>query len=209
MIIKSNKRRTRVIFDGNSLTNQSQSGLVSGQRYPLTCYSSLLSSGKKVDYFNYSIGSRRTSTLTSEYYTKFATSMIRSNDVVVFWEITNEAHDLTSDTNGTQLYANVVAYCNQAKSSGAKVVVVTGIARDMTGFDDADITDRIFACNALIRANWSSFADGIADVALLPQFDAKADVANTTYYNADRTHLTDAGYDLVAGVVHTTLITIL
>ena len=199
----------RVFFDGNSLTNQSQNGLVGGQRYPTTCYSSLVSANKKVSYFNYGIGSRRTATLTSEFGSKFANTMLRPNDIVVFWEITNEAHDFTTDTQGTALYANVVEYCNQARSYGAKVVVVTGIARDMTGFDDANITDRIFACNALIRANWSTFADAIADVALLPQFDTKSDTTNTTYYNADQTHLTDVGYDLIAGTVYTAINTLL
>ena len=209
IIARSTKSRTRVIFDGNSLTDQAENGLVAGQRYPLTCYSSLLAAGKKVDYFNYGIGSRRTATLTSEIGAKFASSMVRPNDIIVFWEITNEAHDLTTDTQGTQLYANVQAYCAAARSYGAKVIVVTGIARDMTGFDDANITDRIFACNALIRANWSSFCDGIADVALLSAFDAKADTTNTTYYNADKTHLTNVGYDLIAGTVQAAIQTLL
>ena len=96
-------------------------------------------------------------------------------------------------------------YCNQARNAGAKVVLLTGIARDMTGFDDANISDRIFACNSLIRTNSSSICDALADVGVLPEFDQKADVANTTYYNSDRTHLTNTGYDLVAGVVNTAI----
>lgn len=193
----------RLFFDGNSLTEQGAATLTGGQRYPITCYNSLVTNGRKIAYFNYAVGGLPTPQLTTDFNSKFATLMLQPNDIVVFWEITNDAHNLTTDTNGTQLYNNVVAYCNQAKNAGAKVVVLTGIARDMTGYDDANITDRIFACNALIRANYVNFADRLADVAQLTQFDEKADVANTTYYNGDRVHLTNAGYDLIAGVVQT------
>lgn len=190
----------RIIFDGNSLTNQGASGLVGAQRYPLTCYESIRLLFNNNAYFNFAIGSRRTQTLTAEFDTKILPST-RPGDVIVFWEITNNAHDLIDDTEGTELFANVVAYCDQVRNHNLTCVCLTGIARDMTAFDDAGITDRIFACNALMRANPSSFCDLLVDVAALTQFDNVADVANTTYYNSDRCHLTNTGYDLIATTV--------
>ncbi len=97
----------------------------------------------------------------------------------------------------------MVNYCNVARSYGLKVIVVTGIARYVIagGLDDPNITNRIFAVNAKIRTNWASFCDGYADPAVLTQFDNIADVIDATYYNADRVHLTNAGYDLIAPLI--------
>lgn len=190
----------RILFDGNSLTEQGAAAFVNGQRYPTTCYNSIISSSTNFSYHNYAVGGKTTQELTSDFSSKFG-SMCRPNDILVFWEICNDAHNLTIDTNGTQLYSNVVAYCNQAKALGLKVIVLTGIARDYPAYDDANITDRIFACNALIRSNWATFCDAVADVAANAAFDSKSDTANTTYYHTDRTHLTNVGYDLVASIV--------
>lgn len=190
----------RIIFDGNSLSNQSENGLVGGQRYPLQVYESIKPLHKQIGYFNYSIGSRRTQTLTSEFDTKVLPSC-QPGDIIVFWEITNNAHDLVDDTEGTALFANVVAYCDQVRNHDLICVCLTGIARDMPSFDDANITSRIIACNNLMRADPSSFCDLLVDVGALTQFDSKADTTNTTYYNSDRTHLTNTGYDLIATTV--------
>jgi len=201
VIYQGHKPGKRIIFDGNSLTNQGASGLVGGQRYPLTCYSQIVALGNPITYFNFGIGSRRTAALTAEFNTKVLPTC-RPGDWVVFWEITNSAHDYTSDTEGTALFADQVAYCTLVKSYGINVACLTGIARDMTGFDDANITSRILACNALMRAS-PSFCDLLIDVGMLPQFDTKADTTNLTYYNSDQTHLTNAGYDLIADKVYT------
>lgn len=208
MIIQGTRKQRNVIFDGNSLTNLDGAALTSGQRYPLTCYTSIVALAKKNAYLNFAVGGKRTDQLTSDFATKILPSL-KSNDIVVFWEICNQAHDLTSDVDGDALYASVVEYCDQARNYGAKVVLLTGIARDFPAFDDADITDRIFACNTQIRANAASICDALADVALLTQFDAKADATNTTYYRADQTHLTNTGYDLIAGTVYTAIETLL
>jgi hypothetical protein len=194
----------RIIFDGNSLTNQSQNGIVGGQRYPLTCFESIRILRTLNAYFNFAIGSRRTQTLTAEFDTKILPSA-SPGDIIVFWEITNNAHDLVDDTAGTALFANVVAYCDQVRNHGLICVCLTGIARDMPSFDDPDITSRIIACNDLMRANPSSFCDLLVDVGALTQFDAKTDTTNTTYYHSDRTHLTNTGYDLIASTVYTAM----
>jgi hypothetical protein len=203
MYIYGKRQARNIIFDGNSLTNLSAGNNTNGMRYPLTCYSSIAGLAKGYCFQNYSVGSRRTAALTAEFATKVL-PYGRQNDWIIFWEITNEAHDMTADTLGTQLYANVVAYCQQARNYGFKVACLTGIARDMPAFDDPNITDRIIACNNLMRAD-SSFCDVLIDVGALAQFDQKADTLDTTYYDSDRTHLTTVGYDLIASTVFSTL----
>lgn len=205
MVGRRNHRR--LIFDGNSLANFSGGNVFYGQRYPLTCYNSLTQT-QPLAYFNYSKGSERTATRTMNFPGQIG-PMVRPNDIVVFWEICNEAHDYTEDDNGDILYAHIVTYCNLVRSYGAKIIVLTGIARDMEGYDDADISSRIFACNAQIRSSWTSFCDGVADVGALSMFDQKTDTTNTTYYHTDQTHLTNTGYDTIASTVATVVQTFL
>lgn len=202
-IYKNIPKNIRLLFDGNSLTNQGANGLVGDQRYPIACYNSVAALNKRISYFNFGIGSRRTQALTDEFATKVVPST-RPGDIVIFWEITNEAHDFTTDTNGDLLFAHVQAYCAQARTYGLKIVVLTGIARLMVGFDDANITDRIMACNVQLRNNPSTY-DLLIDVAALSQFDNVLDTTDLTYYNADGTHLTNVGYDLIATTAYNSL----
>lgn len=203
--------KRRIHFDGNSLVNLAGTGTAPGvtQGYYLgTKTMSLLTSTDKPIYNCYGVGSKRTAALTADFPTKILPNFQRG-DIVVMWEITNDAHDEILDTTGVILYNNVVNYCNMVRSYGGYIILITGIARDMTGFDDANITDRIFACNTLIRANAASICDGVADFGALSIFDAKADVANSTYYMTDRTHIKNAAYDIAAPTLATVIDTLL
>ena len=170
--------KRKIHFDGNSLMNLSGAGTSPGtvNGYYVGSKTMSLISDLGLIYYCYGIGNKRTWQLTNDFPTKILPNL-QVNDIVVMWEITNNAHDETTDTTGTILYNNIVSYCNMVRGYGAKIIIVTGIARDMTGFDDANITDRIMACNALIRSNWATFCDAIADVGALSQFDQKADVS--------------------------------
>jgi len=95
------------------------------------------------------------------------------------------------------VYNNIVSYCNSRKASGFKVLVFTILPR--TGIAGANETARV-AINALIVANWASYADGVVDVAADARF---SDYNDTTYFQADKTHLTDAGETVVAGLAKT------
>jgi lysophospholipase L1-like esterase len=75
--------------------------------------------------------------------------------------------------------------------------------------DPADTVTRELAANVILRATWSTFADKLADVGAVTQFDSQADITNTTYYNADQLHLTSAGYVLVANAVYPQIQTLL
>lgn len=210
IIVNTNFHARSLWFEGNSLSNTNASLLLNSNYYPLKTYSLFTSNTYKLTYNNKSIAGKTTTEDTNEYPTKLS-PYIKKGDILIFWEISNEAHNLTTDTFGTQLYANVVAYCNQAKTlnPGIKIIVLTMIARDYPAYDDANTFARGQACNALIRANYASFCDAVCDVALLTQFDTKADAANATYYLADRTHLTAAGYDIIATAVYNTILTLL
>lgn len=191
---KSNRRR--LIFDGNSLMVNSEGPLAGGQRLALRAYNAVISAGVNLVYHNCGLGGQRIINRINNFDSNFNGNS-SEGDILVFWEISNAAHDYTTDTDGTQLYADMMTYFAKAKTYGLKTVCITGIARDYPSYDDPDITDRIFACNALLRATPTNI-DVIADAALLTPFDEKTDTTNATYYHTDQTHLKNAGYDYIS-----------
>jgi lysophospholipase L1-like esterase len=126
-------------------------------------------------------------------------------NVLVIWGGTN---DMNAGATGAATYANLVAYCNArraaAGAAGLKIVVLTTIARTLTAISDAQFEIDRLAYNALIRANYATFADALVDIATDTHFDAPADTNDTTYY-VDKTHLTVAGYAIVAAAVKVAL----
>jgi lysophospholipase L1-like esterase len=131
--------------------------------------------------------------------TDYATwgSMVRPNDIIVVWELTN---DLNANSATAQVaYDNMNNYALTLRNAGAYVVGLTCIARDSAGLS-ANFDTRRTACNSLLLAS-SNFHE-IIDVASLPEFNAIADCSNTTYYNADKVHLTQAGYELIADAIY-------
>lgn len=209
MVLRAPRRaiqQRQVIFHGNSLSDFGDGLTLNVQRFPTTCYNSIKLLNKSLAYSNrYSTGGRRTYQMTADFATEVGNNSL-PNDILIFWEICNDAHDKVSDTAGTAIYQDVLDYCAVAQTYGLRIVVLTGIPRLYPGLDDAGITSRIFACNALMRANATPPWELLIDVASLSQFDAEADINNATYYMAsDKTHLTNAGYDLIAGKVYTDL----
>lgn len=190
MIVRGNNKRT-VFFDGNSLSNLEASNVTNGYRYPTTAYNAI--TGTRPCFYPCGIGGRRTVTLISEFTTKILPNA-KPNDIVVFLEITNEARDGMA---AQDIINNVQTYCEQARSYGLKVVVCTCPAGKLSS-DPADSVTIQLAANAILRNTWTNFADRLADIGALPEFDSQSDITNTTYYNADQVHMTGLGYDTMA-----------
>lgn len=204
--IPRKKTFRRIIFHGNSLSDFGNGFVLNVQRFPTSCYTSIIALNKGIVYHNaYSAGGRRTYQMTADFAVEVGINS-SPNDLLIFWEICNDAHDKITDTDGTEIYQDVLDYCAVAATYGLKIVVLTGIPREYPALDDPGITDRIFACNALMRANGDPPWDLLIDVAALTQFDNVADINNTTYYTSDKTHLTNTGYDLIATTVYNALV---
>ena len=91
------------------------------------------------------------------------------------------------------------------KAAGWKIVIGTCLPRTTgkAGFE----ADRI-AINTWLRANYTTFADGLADVGGDATIGAPGANLNTTYYS-DGVHLTAAGYQIAAPIFQTPITTIL
>lgn len=115
-------------------------------------------------------------------------------DICAVWCGTN---DLADARTPAAIYADLTTYCRARQAAGFKVIIVTVTPR-VNGSND----DRL-ALNAAIRAN-AAGADAIADPCADGHFDAAGDVADAAFY-VDQTHLTTAGYTIVAGIVKTAI----
>lgn len=116
-----------------------------------------------------------------------------TRSVVVGWAGTN---DLAAGTSGATAAAALATWCTARRSAGAdKIVIMDCIARG--NLTAPQQTERL-AFNAALAANGSPTWDTLVKLSLDSRLSNSAD---TTYYNADTIHLTDAGYAVVANLV--------
>lgn len=118
-------------------------------------------------------------------------------NILVVWAGTN---DLATGATAAAAYANLVAYCQARRAVGFKVVVATMLPRTYTGDAVGTETQR-GSFNTSIRNGWATFADRLADLAADTTIGDAGDQNNVTYYDADKAHMTTAGYAIVAGIV--------
>lgn len=127
--------------------------------------------------------------------TEYLSSVLRQKNVYVLFAGTNDLVNV-GDPPAT-VYANIAQFCADRQAYGWQVLVCTITPRDYAG-DPPGTNADIATVNASIRANYTSWADGLVDLAIDYRLD---DPADSTYFNADKLHLTDAGYGVVAELV--------
>lgn len=205
-MIITNNNDVRIFFEGNSLTAlSSNSDVVGDQHVARTAYETIIQSKSKIAMFSFAV-SGRTQTLINASFSTNISPMLRPNDIVFNWEGTNDLS--VNALSASAAFANLVTHCNNVKAIGGRFVVGTVAARDYAG-DAGDLMTRIDAYNVLVRANSSTYGYTICDIAANANFATRAATANTTYYKADKLHMTTAGQDLVASLISTSLLTIL
>lgn len=198
--------KTLVVCHGNSLT--AGVGAAAGSDYPSQLGTSL---GSGYAVVNRGWSGQVTTTLNSAapfdvnpYY-----DASRPANWAVLWEITNDI--VSAGSNGATAYANVQTWRTTAAGTygASKVIVLDCLPRSaMNGTQETARTD----CNASLASEYS-IATAHPRIfeksggGLLVQVSAISDLsnpANTTYY-ADGTHLTAAGYALIAADVASAL----
>lgn len=179
-----------MVYDGNSLST------VAFGNYPAKVTTALTGSAFGVgEVFNKAVAGQTTTQMIANGANIDALFASTYDCYVIAWEGTNDIGNLQ---DATTCYNNIVSYCNARRTAGFNVLILTIIARDWA----AGLETIRGTINTNIRANWATFADGIADVAA----DARlSDPLNTTYFT-DGTHLTSAGNQVVADIVATALL---
>ncbi len=189
----------QIVFHGNSLFNYSNANT----RYGFTVSSTirgLLSTPMVIN--DYSFPGKTTLQLISDFPTVVA-PFVHEGDILVFWEHTNDLTGTLGNRTPSQALQDAKDYVTLAHNAGLIVISLNVIPRLNTSFSDATR----LAFNALIDAD-NSWLDGYINICAEPEFDENADRLNTTYYNADKVHLKDAGYAIVGSVVSAALATL-
>lgn len=172
------------IADGNSLGAPLTTGVIT--RHP------------DWTVYNFRQSGQTTGDMAADAATQIDVLYSASNErnILIAWEITNDLAN-PGTTDGTPEYEAYRDYCLARQAAGFEVIAVTVIARERYP-GDAGLTaawdENRQAINTLIRSNYLTFADHLADAALVPEFDEVADAmgAPNTYY-VDHTHMTAAG----------------
>jgi lysophospholipase L1-like esterase len=111
-------------------------------------------------------------------------------------------NDIYFGATAAATYAELVAYCQARQAVGYKVIVFSYLPREteIVSPPNSVYTERI-ALNALVRANWRTFADGYVDFEADTRIGVPGAWANPTYWMADGTHPINAGYAVIASYV--------
>ena len=183
-----------VICDGDSLT--AGTGSTAGQTYPVQMIAAL---GSSYEALNDGTGGHTVVNMLAgaaaldEYI-----AVTRPRVYYVGWGGTNDIY--TSGTDAGALFANYVALLRGRRVSGAKVVACTLLPRTNTSTPSYQERQRL-AFNAMVRSQWRTFADALADMGADATIGLAGSEMNGTYYDTDRVHMVNAGYAIVAGLV--------
>jgi lysophospholipase L1-like esterase len=113
-----------------------------------------------------------------------------SRNIAVLLGGTNDA---AAAAPAATIYSRISAWHAAARAEGFRTLCCTITPRG----DNATYNTTISDTNALLRAD-HTFADGFLDVAAISSL---TDPNDTTYFNADKLHLTTAGYGVLAAAV--------
>jgi lysophospholipase L1-like esterase len=185
--------RSLLVFDGDSLTLGT--GSTAGNSYPDQTLA-LLGGESLYKFHNFGFSGAKTYQIAADVATQ--TDVLYGAryplNVYALWVATN---NLKLAEAVATVYAEYVALCEDRRAVGFKVIAFTVLPRhdSVPGGFEADRQ----SFNTLIRANWSTFADALADVAADSRIGDAGDDNDATYYS-DEVHLTDAGYAVVASI---------
>lgn len=199
----------KVLFLGNSLT----AGLGSSDpkfQYPIQVSSNLFTSGQwwgtnagVVAWSDYQVWTNINQGPSAWY------DSTKHTNAAVVWGLTNDKFYGTN--NGLALY-NFTNLCLSAQSNGFTVYVLTYLSRSDSGTPGTFNTDRA-DLNAFLRTNFNTstvypqvfrptngvtWANYLVDVAAITAIGTNAAENNTTFFDADKVHMKDAGYTIIA-----------
>ena len=117
------------------------------------------------------------------------------NNLVILWIGYNDFPGYSANF----VEAQIAQYCRERHALGYSVLVCTEVSARYTE------SYRI-ALNVLIKKDYWEYADGLIDLAANPNLGPLNACENPTYFYApDGVHLTNAGYDIVTGIMQTSI----
>lgn len=140
-------------------------------------------------------------------------SPARSKNIVVMWE---GQSDLYQGVDVEAAYTSLVNFSKARKAFGWKVVILTLPPRALDNLDVVPARAHYEAdrqtINTRLRANWSGYADALADVAANPEIGPAETLQNGDVYHVEDIRgpdtMTIKGKGIVAKIVAVTIITL-
>ena len=183
---------------GDSLTSgtgssgtATQALSIAGTNYPGQLWASLGATNYDVRIDAYP-GRTLSQMLSEAQFATWSGSTGYGTPITVIWGGTNT---LTIGRSAGAAIQQLQRLALGYKQAGHKVVIYTCLPRGDAIY--AGFQSDMAIYNAFILANYSKFADAVVDVAA----DARLqNTANTTYFDADAIHLTNAGYAVVTSL---------
>lgn len=177
-----------IVTDGNSLTTGN-----GGQTTPWpTTAAAAAAYGAGVTWTNVAVGGRVTGTMLEDAVANVdAVYGSGPTRIVTAWELTNDIANGGAPT--IHAFNRMARYCAERKQRGWTVIVGTMISRGAGNvFSGSTLEAYRLDVNAMIRAQWQSFADALLDIGTDSVFGVGGNT-NLTYYQADTIHPTAAG----------------
>ncbi len=187
--------KPQVVCDGNSLTFGFLASDAS-KAYPIVMQKDEIGGRSAWKVTNFGVSGQGIAEMLSDAVSQVDAlyGSARSKNIVVCWEGTNSANDPGIPL--ATIYANTTTYVQGRQAAGYKVLILTCLPATGATIDPG-FEARRASYNTWVLAN-SAGADAVLDVASDTRLD---DSEDATYFNADKTHLTDAGYAVVADLV--------
>ena len=200
-----------IMFVGSEATNAPY--LNEGDSYPGQVIQMLLPT--RYDYAKAGISHTTAATLGSQAPKTVDPffNRARGKNILVMWE---GQSDLYQGADVEAAYTSLTNFCRARKAIGWEVVVLTLPPRALDNLDVVPArahyeADRQ-AINGRLRANWSSYADALADVAMNPEIGPAETLKNADVYHVEDIRgpdtMTIKGKSIVAKIVAATIATL-
>jgi len=185
-------RAGTIVFDGDSIT--AGNGSTDGQTYP---HQATMGLDARFRVFNVGIGGQ---SATQMFTTDTdVDALLPSSGIGISCGFAG-TNDLANGATAAAVYATLVNYFTERRAAGwDRTVAFTLTPRSASGIN-ANFETRRLELNALLRANWPTFADALVDVAAHPVMGVPGADQDPALY-ADGTHPTNYGYSLIASLV--------
>ncbi len=177
-----------IVYVGDSLTAGATG------THPYTHYVNLAPwQGMSWTSFNIGVSAKTVEAMSADAWRTLDPLRGAGLSVAVIWAGTNDLANNHAPPD--QVFLTLSRFADRERKLGFKVLVMTMISRV-----GADPEKNPY--NAMIRAYWKDFADGLIDIAANPVLGANGAFRNPEFFS-DGIHLTDKGYALVGAQVET------
>jgi hypothetical protein len=178
-----------IVCHGNSITRGAFSTYDPIYAYPQQLQKFLTSQYPgEYTVFNAGTDGIRLPAMLSEFSAVVNVRAGAGQNIVIMQELGNT---LQTPKTAQQVIDDALAYCAAAQAAGWTVYICTATPRATWGADQTTLN----TINAYVRANFLQFGSRLIDLALVSELTTPT---NLTYYDADGTHLKNAGFTSMA-----------